>query len=208
MPLILMERVDLKRLRGRRNHLRPIGVESDMRVFCSVALFVICVTACRSGPEAGVSAEAARLRSSFAVHRAAYLESVEAQNALAPATLRWLDGLAATQSRSALRSSACDFTERWARVYFGPRYIQEQMRFDDYASGPVRDTHRRMMERLREWYFVLHEYQRYGQRACEASAQSYNVPGITAKLVEFRERLRYQPKAIDEITPMLDALPR
>ena len=171
------------------------------------ALLLLVLASCRHAPTPAPSEEAARFRASFARQREAYLQSIKSENALVPATLQWLDGPAATQPRSALRSTACQFTERWARVYFGPRHIQEQMRIDQYAPGPVQDAHRHLMERLRERYFLLHEYQRYGQRACEASVQSYNVPGLLPGLAEFRDRLKAHPAAIDEVTPLLDALP-
>ncbi len=174
---------------------------------CGSALFFV-LSACRPFTQPSAAEEAARLRSSYSAHRVAYLESIEGENALVPATLQWLDGPASTQSRSLLRSTACQFTDRWARVYFGPRHMQEQMRSEVYAAGPVQDAHRRVMERLRQRYFLLHEYQRYSQRACEAPPAGYNAPGLPPGLVEFRNRLQVHTKAVDEITPVLESLPR
>ena len=179
-----------------------------MRLWYTPLLVFGALSGCRRAPLPAPAEEAARLRGSFATHRAVYLASVEGENALVPATLQWLNGRASTQPRSQLRSTACEFTERWARVYFSPRHIQEQMRFDHYAPGPVRDVHRRLLERLRQRYFLLHEYQRFGQAACAAPAIGYNAPGLPPGLVEFRDRLRAHPRAVDEITPMFESLPR
>jgi len=172
------------------------------------ALLVVGLIACRHSAPTSPAHDAARLRSSFVPHRAPCLASLDAENALVPATLLWLNTSAATQPRSQLRSTACQFTERWARVYLVPRHIHQLLRFDRYTPGPVEDAHTRLLERLRVRYFLLHEYQRYGQRACEASAQSYNVPGLPPGLAEFRARLQAHPQAIDELTPVLDSLPR
>ncbi|MBL0156716.1 MAG: hypothetical protein IPP47_06385 [Bryobacterales bacterium] len=172
------------------------------------ALLAVGLAACRHTPPSSPAHDASRLRSSFAQHQSAYLASLAAENALVSATLQWLNTSAATQPRSQLRSTACQFTERWARVYFVPRHIHQLLRFDRYTPGPVEDAHTRLLERLRVRYFLLHEYQRYGQRACEASVQSYNVPGLPPGLAEFRARLQAHPQAIDELTPLLDALPR
>lgn len=209
MRLILTQAVELRRLAYLRNTHPSPGVNSDMPLRCTAGFLIFfALCACRQAPQPSSSQEAARLRSSFATHRAAYLASIEAENALVPATLRWLDGPAATQPRSLLRSTACRFTERWARVYFGPRHMQEQMRSETYAHGPLQDAHRRLMERLRQRYFLLHEYQRYSQRACEAPPLAYNAPGLPPGLLEFRNRLRVHPQAVDEITPVLASLPR
>ncbi len=126
---------------------------------------------------------------------------------LVPATLAWLNGPAAMQPRAALRATACELAGRWARVYFGPRPMQEPMRSAHYAQGAVRQTHRRMMEHLRQRYTLVHEYQRYAQRACESPVTSYNTPGCPPKLLEFRTRLQTHPKAVDQLTPMLASLP-
>lgn len=209
MPLILTQVVELRHLAHRWNTPSSLGVNSDMRLRCVCgSVFFFALSACRPSTQPSTAEEAARFRSSFAAHRAAYLESIEGENALVPATLQWLDGPASTQSRSLLRSTACQFTDRWARVYFGPRHMQEQMRSEVYAAGPVQDAHRRLMERLRERYFLLHEYQRYSQHACEATPRSYNAPGLPPGLLEFRNRLLAHPKAVDEITPVLESLPR
>lgn len=172
------------------------------------ALLAVALAACRHTVPSSPSQDAERLRSSFAQHRASYQASIEAENALVSATLLWLNTSASTQSRSQLRSTACQFTERWARVYFVPRELHQHLRFDPYPPGPVEEAHATLLERLRVRYFLLHEYQRYGQRACEASVQSYNVPGLPPGLTEFRARLQAHPKAVDELTPLLDSLPR
>ena len=84
-----------------------------------------------------------------------------------------------------------------------PRHIHQLLRFDRYTPGPVEDAHTRLQDRLRVRYFLLHEYQRYGQRACEASAQSFNVPGLPPGLAEFRARLQtgeHPGKLKDQVT--------
>jgi hypothetical protein len=146
--------------------------------------------------------EARRLRASFARHRIAYTESIELENRLVPETLEWLDAGQAEQTRS----QACRLMDRWASAYFGPRVIHGEMRFEEYTSPQVRRMHRMMLEKLKQRYFVLHDYQRYAQAACRAETRPARAL-IRGELEEFRGRIQSHPRALDEITGLLASLP-
>jgi hypothetical protein len=161
---------------------------------CGVLAVAVLLPACNLTPP-DPAAESARLRASFAKHRPVYLEGLAAENRLLAESLQWLRD----PSR---RDASCRFVDPWARVYFNPREIHAAIRFDEYRSPQVRETHARILERLKRRYFTLHDYQRYAQYACEKRA------GKLAQLDDFLSRLETHPPATDEVTPLLDALPR
>lgn len=167
---------------------------------------VVVLAGCRSGPVASVHEEAARLRTSFEKYAAAYRESVEAENRLRAATIGWLKAGAVTASRTQAISEARQVTDRWARIYFVPRHMHEQLRFDVYASTEVRAVQQQMLEHLKRRYFELHEYQRYAQAASETEMHHMPAGRLAVELVEFRSRLEGRRPAVDELGPFLATL--
>lgn len=168
-------------------------------------LFVL--AGCSPSPEE-VRQEAAKLRRSVEKHHGDYLRSVENANRLVPETLAWLDGPARDATRAQAASEAHRIAERWARVYFGPRWIHQQLRFDKYSSMEVHQAHGQLLDYLKRTYFELHDYQRYAQHAAESGMHGAPRGTLPPQLQEFRKRLAARPAAVDEITPVLEALPR
>jgi hypothetical protein len=159
-----------------------------------VLAVAVLLPACNLTPP-DAAAESTRLRASFDKHRAIYLEGLAAENRLLAESVHWL------HDPSRLQAS-CRFVDPWARVYFNPREIHAAIRFDEYRSPQVRETHAKILDRLKKRYFILHDYQRYAQYACESRSAK------PAQLDEFLSRLEAHPLAADEVTPLLDALPQ
>jgi hypothetical protein len=157
-----------------------------------VLAVAVLLPACNLSPP-DVAAESARLRASIAKRRAAYVDGIDSENRLVAESLRWLTGPSRVEA-------SCRFVDPWARVYFNPREFHAAIRFDEYRSPQVRDVHARILERLKRRYFILHDYQRYAQYACES-------PSKGAQLGEFQRRLEAHPRAEDEIAPILAGLP-
>jgi hypothetical protein len=175
-----------------------------MRRICFALLTAL--TGCGDPSPEAVRREATRLQASVEKHRSDYLHAIAAENRLAPETLAWLKGAAITAARTYAVSDARRYMDRWARVYFGYRYMHQQLRSDEYASPRVRGVHREILEHLKRRYFETHDYQRYAQHASES--EMYHTPAgrLPRQLREFRNRLEAQPPAVDEIGPLLDGL--
>lgn len=174
-----------------------------------VALGVAAMLAgCGAPSPEEVRREAAQLRRTWGRHHADYLRSVEGANRLVPETLAWLDGPARHAPRAEASAGAQRIAERWARVYFGPRYMHEQLRFEKYASMEAHQAQGRLLDHLKRTYFELHDYQRYAQYAGETSMHGAPPGTLPPRLQEFRNRLAARAAAVDEITPVLESLPR
>jgi hypothetical protein len=136
--------------------------------------------------------EAARFQASYEPYMAEYRASIDTENKLIGDSLIWLDSAITIDS-------ATDLMDRWAKVYFVPRWMHQQLRFDRYQSPQVRDIQTRILRHLKERYFELHDYQRYAQRTREKGP-------VAAQLEEFRLRLRARKPAVDQVTPLLESL--
>ena len=160
------------------------------RILLVVAFLVGC-----SGPTPEETwREAARFRASLEKYRVEYVQGIETENRLTGETLVWLKGAAVTGSHTRAMSDARQFTDRWARVYFVPRYMHEQLRFDRYDSMEVRAVQSRVLGHLKKRYFELHDYQRYCQ-------------GFPAGHRDFERRLEVRAVARDELPGLLASLP-
>lgn len=158
-------------------------------------LWMVAILAGCSGPTPEETwREAVRFRASLEKYRAEYLRGIENENRLTRETLVWLEGAAVTGSHTRRMSDARQFTDRWAKVYFVPRTMHEQLRFDRYASTEVRAVQGRVLDHLKKRYFELHEYQRYAQ-------------GFPAGCREFERRLEVRGVARDELFGLLASLP-
>jgi hypothetical protein len=152
--------------------------------------------------------QAARLRGSIERYRAEYLKAIESENRLIPETLAWLSGDAVFATRSRATADARVFMDRWARVYFAPRYMHEQLRFDRYTSPEVRRVQEQILGHLKRRYFELHDYQRYAQHASQSEMHRTAAGRLPRQLEEFRSRLQSRRPAGDEIAPLLALLPQ
>ena len=158
-------------------------------------LWVVAILIGCSGPTPEETRrEAARFRASVEKYRAEYVQEIEKENRLTGETLVWLKGAAVTGSYTRRMADARQFTDRWARVYFVPRTMHEQLRFDWYASAEVRAVQGRVLDHLRARYFELHEYQRYAQ-------------GFPVGCRDFERRLEVRGVTRDELFGMLGSLP-
>ena len=169
-------------------------------------LSVCLIAGCGEPSPQAARQEAVRLRAALEKHRPAYLKSIADANRLSRETLAWLDGPAVSHSRSMALSEARTFADKWARVYFVPRVMHGQLRFDRYGSGQVRAAHRRVLDILRISYFELHDYQRYSQHASETNLHGAPPGRLPPPLEEFRRRLRARPPFSDELSPVISAL--
>jgi hypothetical protein len=151
--------------------------------------------------------EPARFRKSVERFRAEYVESVEAGNRLTQETIVWLNGPAVTEPRSHAVAGASRLMDRWAKVYFVPRHMHEQLRYDEYSREDVRRVQKRMLDGLRREYFEYHDYQRYAQGAAESSMHQTPQGRLAAQLVEFRQRLETRAESKDWLTPLVETLP-
>lgn len=151
--------------------------------------------------------EAARLRASVEPFLSGYRESIAAEHRLCADTLAWLRGSALTAPRTQAVSEARVLTDRWAKVYFVPRWMHGKLHLDRYSSPQVKAVQTRILRHLRQRYFELHDFQRYAQQASE-SAMYYTPAGrLAAQLQEFQMRLEARPAAAAELDAMLTALP-
>lgn len=191
------------------NYLREAGrtavtyfrMSSIRRIVVLLAL----LGSCRSHPQERLPEQAARLRSAFGKYRAEYLASIDAENRLIAETLLWLNGNAVTAPRAEAAAEARRLMDRWARVYFVPRYMHAQLRLDRY-SPPIQAVQQRLLERLKRRYFELHDYQRYAQSAWESGMHNTRAGRLPKELEEFRSRLGARAPAVDELWPLLDSL--
>lgn len=174
------------------------------------AIFRVCLVlilaGCRRQHVAAPHEEAARLRASIEKLGAEYRQSLEAEDRLAAETIAWLKGDAVTAPRSQALARARQLMDRWARVYFVPRYMHEQLRFDEYSAARVRTVQRRLLDSLKLRYFELHEYQRYAQRASESEMHHTPAGRLAGELQEFQRRLESRQPATDEIQPLMETL--
>jgi hypothetical protein len=98
--------------------------------------------------------------------------------------------------------------DRWARVYFVPRYMHGQLRIDEYSSEQVKAVQGLLLDHLRRRYFELHDYQRYAQHASESEMHRAPPGRLPKELEEFRNRLRARVPSVDEIARLLASLPQ
>lgn len=169
-----------------------------------LALSLVC---CRGPSPEQARAEARRLRAAVGGHRAAYLQSIEAEKVLISETLAWLEGPLATRDRGLLAAESRRFTEKWARVYFMPREIHAALRQEQYMAPTVRSAHALILRRLKSRYFTLHDYQRYAQHASETGARHTPLGRMPAPLASLKARLTAHAQPRDEISPILNGLP-
>jgi hypothetical protein len=152
--------------------------------------------------------ESNRLRASFRPFQQDYLHAIHAANRLAPDTLRWLNGEAVTAPRGQAVAGAHMLMERWAKAHFTPRVIHEKLRFDRYSTPAVSNAHQQMLRHLRQIYVEYHDYQRYCQSAGESSMHGVPPGRLAPPLRAFRDRIETREPGTDEVTPLLDSLPR
>lgn len=163
--------------------------------------------ACAAPTHDEIRQESARLRKVMEQHLPEYRKAVDEENRLIPATLQWLRAEAVTAPRSAAAPTARQWMDRWAKVYFVPRYMHELRRGDEYRTAPAREAQKRILAHLKERYFELHDYQRYAQHASESGMHNSPAGRLPAELTEFQRRLEARAPARDVITPLLAALP-
>jgi hypothetical protein len=171
-----------------------------------VLITVLTNGGCGEPPASQRRKEAATLTASVERFRPQYVPAVDAENLLRAQTLEWLNGPAVSAPRSQAVADARNLTEQWSRVYFVPRHMHEQLRFDTYQSKTVCDVQRRLLAHLKRRYFELHDYQRYVKYAAE-SEMHHTPPGrLPRQLKKFRARLEARRPAEDEITAILESL--
>jgi hypothetical protein len=151
--------------------------------------------------------QAARLRSSVDKFRSEYREAIKVENQLIAETIAWLRGSARSAPRAHAIADARVFMDRWAKVYFVPRWMHEKLRYDQYSSVAVKAVQARVLDYLKRRYFELHDYQRYAQHASESEIQRTPVGYLPEDLKEFQLRLEARQPATNEIDAMLAALP-
>jgi hypothetical protein len=161
---------------------------------------------CRTRPPESERDQAARLRASYAKHLAGHLTSIGTENRLAHETLAWLNGTAITAPRAQALREARQWMDRWAKVYFVPRHMHEQLRFDEYSSPRIQAAQQQLLRHMQQRYFELHDYQRYAQQAAESEMHHTPAGRLPRQLVEFRQRLEARPPAADRIGPLLARL--
>jgi hypothetical protein len=123
-----------------------------VRIYSLAFVLVVLQAGCRQPSGDLVREEAARLRASVEKYRAEYLKGIETENRLALETIEWLNGAAVVAPRGQAVADARTFMDRWARVYFVPRYMHGQLRFDEYSSEQVRAVQGRLLDHLRRRY--------------------------------------------------------
>jgi hypothetical protein len=170
-----------------------------------VALSLLLVSCARQRET--VPEEAARLRASIEKFSSEYRQAIDAENRLRSETLAWLRSSAVTASRAEAAREARLLMDRWARVYFVPRWMHEKLRHDQYSSTEVRAMQARVLGHLKRRYIELHDYQRYAQHASESGMHHTPVGYLPAQLKEFQLRLEGRPVATDELGGMLAELP-
>ena len=180
-----------------------------MRIsFCPLIILAVVLAGCGSPSPEEIRAESARLRGSFDKHRSDYMDAIEAANKLTPETIAWLDGAAITASRAQAVADTHMIMNKWAAAHFGPRYMHEQLRFDKYSAPEVVAVQKRMLDHLKRIYVEYHDYQRYAQHAADTSMHGMPAGRLPPQLQEFRRRLMERKPTADEITPLLDSLPK
>jgi hypothetical protein len=150
-----------------------------------------------------VREESAKLRASIEKFRSEYSQAIDTENQLCAQTLDWLRGRAVTAPRSLAVSEARAFRDRWGKVYFVPRWMHEQLRYDRYSSPEVKAMQARVLNHLKQRYFELHDYQRYAQHASESAMHHAPVGYLPGQLQEFQLRLESRLPATDELDAML-----
>jgi len=155
-------------------------------------------------PEPG---EAARLRASIEPFLPGYRQAIAAENRLCADTLAWLRGSAIAAPRTQAVSEARVLTDRWARVYFVPRWMHGNLHLHEYSSPPVKAVQTRVLQHLRRRYFEFHDFQRYAQQAPETVMHHTPAGRLPAQLQEFQLRLEARHAAAAELDAMLAALP-
>ena len=175
--------------------------------FGALALLAF-LAGCSTRPAESERDQAARLRASYQKYLDDHLASIEAETRLTAETLVWLNGSAVTAQRAHAQQEARQFMERWAKVYFVPRYMHEQLRYDAYSSPRVKAVQQQLLGHMKQRYFELHDYQRYAQYASESGLHKSPPGRLPPQLVEFRQRLQVRAPAVDRIGPLLAALQR
>jgi hypothetical protein len=150
--------------------------------------------------------QAARLRASYSKHLAEHHASIGTENRLIGETLEWLNGTAITAPRSQAVREARQLMDRWAKVYFVPRYMHEQLRYDKYSGFRVKAVQQQLLDHIKQRYFERHDYQRYAQHASESGLNNTPAGRLPPGLVEFRQRLEVRAPAVDGIGPLLATL--
>lgn len=164
------------------------------------------LAACSTRPPESEREQAARLRASYAIHLAGHLASIAAEEQLAAETLTWLNGPAVTAPRTQAVREARHWMDRWAKVYFVPRYMHEQLRSHQYSAPRVQAVQQQLLHHMKQRYVELHDYQRYAQRASESNMHDTQAGRLPPQLVEFRQRLEARAPAADRIQPLLATL--
>jgi hypothetical protein len=164
------------------------------------------LTACTTRLSESERDQATRLRASYAMHLAGHLASIATEERLAAETLAWLNGTAVTAPRTEAIREARHWTDRWAKVYFVPRYMHEQLRYDQYSSPRIKAVQQQLLDHMKQRYVELHDYQRYAQRASESNMHNTQAGRLPPQLVEFRQRLEVRTPAADRIGPLLATL--
>lgn len=164
------------------------------------------LTGCSTRLPESEGEQAARLRASYAVRLAGHLASIAAEEQLVAETLAWLNGTAVTAPRTQAVREARHWMDRWAKVYFVPRYMHQQLRYDYYSSPRIKAVQQQLLDHMKQRYVELHDYQRYAQRASESSMHNTQAGRLPPQLVEFRQRLEVRARAADRIGPLLATL--
>lgn len=178
------------------------AASAGLALLALLALLVGCST---RSPESESDQEA-RLRASYGKHLAVHLASIETENRLVLETLAWLNGTAVTAPRAQALREARHWMDRWTSVYFVPRYMHEQLRYDQYSSPRLRAIQQQLLDHMKQRYFELHDYQRYSQYAYESALHNTPPGRLPRQLVEFRQRLESHAPAADRIGPLLAAM--
>ena len=140
------------------------------------------------------------------MHLPGHLASIATEERLVAETLAWLNGTAVTAPRTQAVREARHWMDRWARVYFVPRYMHEQLRYDHYSSPRIKAVQQQLLDHMKQRYVELHDYQRYAQRASESNMHNTQAGRLPPQLVEFRQRLEVRAPAADRIGPLLATL--
>jgi hypothetical protein len=183
------------------------GVFRYVSVTRVLGAVLLCFTAACSGPSPdAIREEKARLRASIEKFYADYKAATLGEKQIVADSLAWLDGPAISAPREQAVAGARRLMDRWAVIYFVPRYMHEQLRFDRYSSGEARAAHRKILDDLKKRYFEWHDFQRYAQYASETELHRTPPGRLPPQLQEFRSRLQSRAPAVDEIGPVLDAI--
>jgi len=177
-----------------------------MRLACAGLALLALLAGCSTRLPESERDEAARLRASYAMHLAGHVASIATEDRLVAETLAWLNGTAVSAPRTQAVREARHWMDRWAKVYFVPRYMHEQLRYDHYSSPRIKAVQQQLLDHMKQRYFELHDYQRYAQRASESNMHNTQAGLLPPQLVEFRQRLETRAPAVDRISPLLATL--